>query len=146
MKRRYRLRGGRAFAAVREAGAEGRSGPVRVQLRRREDESVRVGLVVPARVGGAVVRNRLRRRLRHLLAARLGELRGLDVVVACAAGADALAWGELGRHLDVALGEARRRLERKEGRGPAPAGSLGDNGGNRQPSLCPGPVALGCPA
>jgi ribonuclease P protein component len=46
------------------------------------DPPVRVGLVVSRAVGNAVVRNRVKRRLRHLLRARLPELpAGSDVVV-----------------------------------------------------------------
>lgn len=38
-----------------------------------DDTSPRVGFVVSKAVGGAVVRNRVKRRLRHLVAARLAE-------------------------------------------------------------------------
>lgn len=58
-------------------------------------EDVRVGFVVSRAVGGAVVRNRVKRRLRHLARQRLVELpRGLRLVVRAlppAAGAEALA-------------------------------------------------------
>jgi ribonuclease P protein component len=44
--------------------------------------SSRVGFVVSKAVGGAVVRNRVKRRLRHLVAAELdGTRTGVDVVV-----------------------------------------------------------------
>jgi ribonuclease P protein component len=48
----------------------------------RPDTITRAGFVVSKAVGGAVVRNRVKRRLRHLVAARLtGSSLGLDVVV-----------------------------------------------------------------
>ena len=48
----------------------------------RPDTIVRAGFVVSKAVGGAVTRNRVKRRLRHLVAARLREQnRGADVVV-----------------------------------------------------------------
>ncbi len=48
----------------------------------RPDAITRAGFVVSKAVGGAVVRNRVKRRLRHLVAARLAAGgNGLDVVV-----------------------------------------------------------------
>jgi ribonuclease P protein component len=70
----------------------------------------RVGFVVGRSVGGAVVRNRVQRRLRHLMAARLAELpTGTWVVVRAlptAAGADS---ARLGAELDRALGRLTAR-------------------------------------
>jgi ribonuclease P protein component len=68
----------------------------------------RVGFVVSRAVGGAVVRNRVRRRLRHLVRDRLGDLpAGSTVVVrALPAAADASyaeLRSDLGRCLDRAL-------------------------------------------
>jgi ribonuclease P protein component len=45
------------------------------------DDPARVGFVVSRGVGGAVVRNRVRRRLRHLVRERLAELPRAAVVV-----------------------------------------------------------------
>ena len=48
----------------------------------RPDTICRAGFVVSKAVGGAVTRNRVKRRLRHMVAARLaGQTRGVDVVV-----------------------------------------------------------------
>ena len=44
-------------------------------------DPVRVGFVVSKAVGNAVVRNRVKRRLRHLVRERLSELPGSGVVV-----------------------------------------------------------------
>lgn len=53
-----------------------------VHARRRQDEPSRAGFVVSRAVGGAVVRNRVKRRLRHLVAAELPSLVfPVDVVV-----------------------------------------------------------------
>jgi ribonuclease P protein component len=72
----------------------------------------RVGFVVGRTVGGAVVRNRLRRRLRHLVRERLAELPGASVVVVRAlAGSGDATYGELredlGRCLDRVLPATR---------------------------------------
>ena len=66
--------------------------------------ATRVGFVVSRAVGGAVVRNRVRRRLRHLVRDRLGYLpqHSLVVVRALPAAAEA-SFTTLGADLDVAL-------------------------------------------
>jgi len=48
----------------------------------RPDTVCRAGFVVSKAVGGAVTRNRVKRRLRHMVAARLADqTKGVDVVV-----------------------------------------------------------------
>jgi ribonuclease P protein component len=48
----------------------------------RPDATCRAGFVVSKAVGGAVTRNRVKRRLRHMLAAQLADqTKGVDVVV-----------------------------------------------------------------
>ena len=66
-----------------------------------------VGLVVSRAVGSAVVRNRVKRRLRHLAASRLGVMPGNGVVVIRAnpAAADRSS-AELAVDLDAALSAA----------------------------------------
>ena len=79
----------------------------------------RAGFVVSKAVGNAVVRNRVRRRLRHLCADRLGELPAGSILVVRAlppaARADSAA---LGRELDAALkrltGDGRGRARNDE--------------------------------
>lgn len=69
-----------------------------------------VGFVVPRAVGGAVVRNRVRRRLRELVRARLGQVCEVPAVVIRALPPSAGAtFGELAADLDGALEQALRR-------------------------------------
>lgn len=64
----------------------------------------RVGFVVPKAVGGAVVRNRTKRRLRALTAARLSGIPdGVDVVVRALPPAAAATSADLGRELETLL-------------------------------------------
>jgi ribonuclease P protein component len=71
----------------------------------------RVGFVVPRAVGPAVTRNRVRRRLRHLLRARLAVLPpGTRLVVRVLPGAAAASSAALGAALDSALGSLLARL------------------------------------
>lgn len=79
-----------------------------VHARRRTEPPSRAGFVVSRAVGGAVVRNRVKRRLRHLAA---GELQGLgfpvDIVVRAL---PAAAEGELADDFRSALAGCARRL------------------------------------
>jgi len=73
----------------------------------------RVGFVVNRAVGGAVVRNRVRRRLRHLMRARLEWLpAGARVVVRANPAAGTSSSAQLAADLDRAL---RRTLTRQVG-------------------------------
>ncbi|MFJ4775198.1 ribonuclease P protein component [Streptomyces sp. NPDC088762] len=68
------------------------------------DPSTRAGFVVSKAVGGAVVRNRVKRRLRHLVRERLPQLpAGSLVVVRALPGAGDARPDELARDLDAAL-------------------------------------------
>jgi ribonuclease P protein component len=72
--------------------------------------SARVGLVVSRAVGPAVVRNRVKRRLRALATARLGQLPAGALLVVRANPAAAAASSELlGSELDRALSRVLRR-------------------------------------
>ncbi len=65
---------------------------------------VRAGFVVSKAIGGAVVRNLVKRRLRHLLRDRLGSLpAGSLVVVRALPGAGDAGHDQLARDLDTAL-------------------------------------------
>ena len=73
----------------------------------------RVGFVVSKAVGGAVVRNRTKRVLRHLVAARLeGIPSGVDLVVRANPAAAAASTPALGAELDRGLGRVLDRVQR----------------------------------
>ncbi|MEU9299043.1 ribonuclease P protein component [Streptomyces sp. NPDC048269] len=68
------------------------------------DPSARAGFVVSKAVGNAVIRNRVKRRLRHLVRERLSQLpAGSLVVVRALPGAGDAGPDELARDLDAAL-------------------------------------------
>lgn len=69
-----------------------------------------VGFVVPRSVGGAVVRNKVKRRLRHLVCQRLDALSETHVVVRALPGAQDASWASLADDLDGAVRTATRRL------------------------------------
>jgi ribonuclease P protein component len=108
-----RLTSADEFASVLRRGR--RSGRdrlvVHLQIMGHSDEGPRAGLVVSKAVGGSVVRHRVARRLRHLLAPRLATLpRGSRVVVRALPPAAAASSAELGADLDAGLRGALRKL------------------------------------
>jgi ribonuclease P protein component len=96
-------------AAVRRGRRAGRQTLV-VHLTRTElDEPARVGFVVSRAVGSAVVRNRVKRRLRHLARERVGRLpAGTLAVVRANQAAATRSQEELARDLDGALATVLR--------------------------------------
>ncbi|WP_140458240.1 ribonuclease P protein component [Cellulomonas oligotrophica] len=73
-----------------------------------------VGLVVSKAVGNAVVRNRVKRRLRALVRPRLDSLdAGTLVVVRAQSAASTATSDQLARDLDGGLGRARDRAARR---------------------------------
>lgn len=95
-------RGGRPCLVVHCAAAEDASGA---------EAPSTAGFVVSRAVGGAVVRNRVKRRLRHLTAARLDSVPAGSRLVVRALPPAALATGaQLSADLDAALDRAVARL------------------------------------
>ena len=113
-----RLRRRGEFAAAVRAGRRATRGVLVVHVMFPETENlseparhdVRAGFVVSKAVGGAVARNRVKRRLRHLVRDRLAQLpAGTDIVVRALPGAADRPYHLLGSDLDAALAAARRR-------------------------------------
>ena len=89
----WRVRDRRTFAALSERGARGRQGPITVLFLAEQDLPPRVAYAVGRSTGSAVVRNRLRRRLRAIVR-ELQPVPGAYLVRA-AAPAAALPYDEL---------------------------------------------------
>jgi ribonuclease P protein component len=114
-----RLRRRDDFAAAIRGGRRAGRGAVVVYLRTprpgvdleletRDASPARAGFVVPRTVGGAVVRNQVRRRLRHLVRDRLGLLPpGALLVVRALPGAADRSFRRLAADLDAALDAVR---------------------------------------
>ena len=111
-----RMRRGAEFALTTRRGrGTGRSRLV-VHLLCRDgiDEPPRVGFVVGRAVGGAVQRNRVRRRLRHLMRERLEALpHGSLLVVRASPRASIAGHDQLAADLDSALDGLLRRRTRE---------------------------------
>lgn len=108
--RSARLRDGRDFASVREGGkvAQGRLLRLAVFCPSREGEP-KAGIITSKRVGGAVVRNKVRRRLRELIRAVRADFPPGSLIVVIAKSAAAAAgfeelraeWLLLARRLSI---------------------------------------------
>jgi len=86
------------FLEARKAGSSLADGPLAASFRPREAAPTRpgiaggmarVGLTVSSKVGGAVARNRIKRRLREAVRLELSALPAVDLVLVARAGAAA---------------------------------------------------------
>jgi ribonuclease P protein component len=118
LERRHRLTSSAGFTATTRGGRRAGSRTLVLHLALRDSPATeastdvpRVGFAVGRTLGNAVTRNRVRRRLRHLVRERLARLpRSADLVVrALPAAADA-SYTSLGLDLDRALDQALGRL------------------------------------
>jgi ribonuclease P protein component len=93
------------FRSVVRSGRRASSRLVVVHLTTDQPSaSTRVGFVVSRAVGPAVVRNRVKRRLRHLMRDRLGDVPpGAMMVVRANPAARTASYGEVARDLDRCL-------------------------------------------
>ena len=112
-----RLRRGTDFAAAVRGGR--RAGRNTVVVHMLIDEpaqasTARAGFVVSKSVGNAVIRNKVRRRLRHLVRPRLADLPdGTVVVIRALPAAASASFEALGSDLDGALTAARAPRRRR---------------------------------
>ena len=111
-----RLHTGDEFRAVTRGGVRSARSHVVVHLSLlgQEGDAPRVGFVVSKKVGNAVVRNRVTRRLREIVRPRLAELPpGSAVVVRSLPGIDRVPFAQLEAEVASALGSAVTKLERR---------------------------------
>jgi ribonuclease P protein component len=112
----HRLRASSDFAATFRGPGGARAGSRLIvvhanQADARAGQPPRVGFVVSKAVGGAVVRNRTKRRLRALMAARISSLpTGLDLVIRANPVAAQASSAILGVELDTLLARVTTRL------------------------------------
>ncbi|MGH3735511.1 MAG: ribonuclease P protein component, partial [Micromonosporaceae bacterium] len=124
-----RLRRRADFVTTVRRGRRRGHGAVVVHVRLAEpadhqaDAQVRVGFVVSRAVGGAVARNRVRRRLQHVVAERLGSLpEGAALVVRALPDAAGRGYQQLAEDFEAALRGALNPRRRGSGnRRPRPA-------------------------
>ena len=100
----WRVRDRSTFLALRQSGRRVRRGPITVTFLPGDPTAPpRVAYAVGRRVGGAVVRNRIRRRLRAVVSDVRGLLRPGTYLIGAAAAAADLPYGELTSMVSDAL-------------------------------------------
>jgi ribonuclease P protein component len=110
LPRQHRLTQGSAIAEISRRGGRARSGDIVVSARRTASDDVRAAVVVGKRAGGAVARNRQRRRLQHALAEVVPHLPGgIELVVRGGPDVAALTSAELTAALDATTRRAVSR-------------------------------------
>jgi ribonuclease P protein component len=106
VKRDQRLRTPADFRRVREQAPRGWPHPLLVLyvVANEPGRRTRIGITVSSRVGNAVVRNRVRRRLREALRGRFDRLApDIDVLLIARPASARAGWDELSTALDSVL-------------------------------------------
>jgi ribonuclease P protein component len=108
------VRSRRACEELHRRGARGRSGPLSISFLKQPSWSgVQVAYAVNRRVGSAVVRNRLKRRLRAIVAERAASLPTGTYMVRVGPVGPALGFDELRVAMDQALERATNGRSRR---------------------------------
>jgi ribonuclease P protein component len=120
------IRSRRTFEALRQGSSRGRSGPLAVSfLEQKAWSRPEVAYAINRKVGSAVVRNRLRRRLRAIVSEQAASLPVGAYVVRTGPGGSSLGFNELKVAMSQALERAvsgptgRSRVAVATDRGPA---------------------------
>ncbi|ASK65820.1 ribonuclease P protein component [Brachybacterium avium] len=113
---RHRLHTGDEFRAVTRGGVRSARSHVVVHLTllTQGGEAPRVGFVVSKKIGNAVVRNRVTRRLREIIRPRLATMPpGSALVLRALPGIDEQPFAALRADVDTGLETAERKLARR---------------------------------
>lgn len=98
----------RQFDEFAAPTGRGRSGPLRIVFAEHSDQgSCDVAYAINRKVGNAVVRNRIRRRLRALMDSLSPTLKNGLYLIKCGNGTGQLSYDELQHHLLAALTASR---------------------------------------
>ncbi len=109
VSKRRRLTDSPEFERVYRQGSAYRGKLFSVHAFPNESDTARLGLSVSKKVGNAVIRNTVRRRLKEIFRESLPEVPGLDIVVSARPSAADASFGEL-------RDEFRHSLQKLEGR------------------------------
>lgn len=106
----FRLKAESDFRRVRSEGRSWSHPLLVLYATPNHEKSFRAGYSISKRVGPAVVRNRVRRRLREILRARLHDVQlGWDIVIVARPPSGVATFGHIVEAMDTILGRAQLR-------------------------------------
>lgn len=105
LNKRYRLTKRGSFAYVYRKGASVNAGPLRVTSVTGKGLP-KIGISVPNTVGKAVVRNKVRRRIRAALRPMVPGIKGAQMVISARKGAEELSFAQICDTLGILLSKA----------------------------------------
>ena len=98
MKRAVTLKKNHEFRRLYQKGASAAGGSMVIYCRKNRLHHNRLGLTASVKLGGAVIRNRCRRRLREIYRLHSGERKqGWDIILVARGKTLTAAWPELNR-------------------------------------------------
>lgn len=114
MKKSYRVKKNQDFQALFDAGKSAANRKFVVYHLPRGQAHYRLGLSVSKRLGNAVTRNRIKRRLRHIVKELENQLETQDFVIICRQGVQELDYQEMKKNLIHVLTRAHIYQKEKE--------------------------------
>ncbi|MEW4355024.1 ribonuclease P protein component [Streptococcus pneumoniae] len=99
MKKSYRVKREKDFNAIFKEGQNFANRKFVVYKLENHHKHFRAGLSVSKKLGNAVVRNQIKRRIRHILMAHQINVKALDFVIIARKGAEVLTYQELEKNL-----------------------------------------------
>ncbi|EHJ51963.1 ribonuclease P protein component [Streptococcus macacae] len=113
MKKSYRVKSDKDFQAIFTSGHNVANRKFVVYSLERKQEHFRVGFSVGKKLGNAVTRNAVKRKMRHVLMELIPYLSAKDFVVIARKGVEELNYGEIKKNMIHVLKLANIYQERK---------------------------------
>ena len=100
MKKRFRVKKEKDFSAIFKEGESFANRKFVIYRLENNEQHFRVGLSVSKKLGNAVMRNQIKRRIRHILIEHKNQLvENVDFVVIARKGVEILDYAEMGKNL-----------------------------------------------
>ena len=100
MKKRFRVKKEKDFNAIFKEGKSFANRKFVIYRLENNEQHFRVGLSVSKKLGNAVMRNQIKRRIRHILIEHKNQLvENVDFVVIARKGVEILEYAEMGKNL-----------------------------------------------
>lgn len=103
MKKSYRVKRDKDFQLLFKQGKSCANRQFVIYRLDRKEDHLRLGLSVSKKLGKAVCRNAIKRKLRHLIQEFLPNLKAYDVVIIARKGVEELSYDQMRKHLSHVL-------------------------------------------